>query len=138
MRATNWTTATTAAIFFTLMGCGGALTYTIAGTPKSPELDGKVVANPNKDRGMTTIKIDLEHLAPPERLGTGKVFVAWTKDDKGKWGRIGALKYDAGGRKAIFEDATVPLMSFDLVVSVEADALAEAPTSEPFLIQHIN
>jgi hypothetical protein len=138
MRATNWTTAATAAIFFTLMGCGGALTYTIAGTPKSADLDGKIVANPNKERGMTTLKIDLEHLAPPERLGAGKVFVVWAKDDKGKVNRVGTLKYDAGARKGNFQDATVPLMSFDLVVSVESDALVEAPTSDPFLIQHIN
>jgi hypothetical protein len=138
MRATNWTTAATAAIFFTVIGCSGSLTYTIAGTPKSADLDGKIIANPNKDRGMTTLKIDLEHLAPPERLGKGTVFVVWAKDDKGKVSRVGTLKYDAGARKGNFEDATVPLMSFDLVVSVEADALVEAPTSDPFLVQHVN
>ncbi len=132
---TGWAAA---AMLFAGAGCGGALTYTIAGTPKSPDLDGKIIANPHKDRGMTMLNIDLEHLAPPERLGNGKVFVVWSKDDKGKWGRIGALKYDAGGRKGNFQDVTVPLMSFDLVVSVEADALVDAPTSEPFLIQHIN
>jgi hypothetical protein len=127
-----------AAMLFALAGCGGALTYTIAGTPKSAELDGKIIATPNKDRGMTMLKIDLEHLAPPERLGAGKVFVVWSKDEKGKWSRIGGLKYDAGSRKGTFEDVTVPLMTFDLVVSVEADALGDAPTSDPFLIQHVN
>ena len=129
---------TAAAVLFALTGCGGALTYTIAGTPKSADLDGKIIATPNKDRGMTMLKIDLEHLAPPERLGAGKVFVVWSKDDKGKLNRIGALKYDAGSRKGSFEDVTVPQMTFDLIISVEADALGEAPTSDPFLVQHIN
>jgi hypothetical protein len=139
MRKTNWMANCAAAVvLFALAGCSGTLTYTIAGTPKSADLDGKIIANPNKDRGMTTLKIDLEHLAPPERLGTGKVFVMWSKDEKGKWNRIGAMKYDAGGRKANFEDVTVPLMSFDLVLTVEADALGEAPTSDPVLIQHVN
>ncbi len=135
-------TATAAAMLFALAftvgGCGGALTYTIAGTPKSAELDGKIVANPNKDRGMTTIKIDLEHLAPPERLGGGKNFVVWSRDDKGKLNRIGALKYDSGSRKGNFEEGTVPLTSFDLLISVEADPAVDAPTSDPFLVQHVN
>ena len=129
---------TAAALLFAGAGCSGALTYTIAGTAKSADLDGKIVATPNKDRGMTVVKIDLQHLAPPERLGNGKTFVAWTKDEKGKWGRIGALKYDEGGRKGTFEEATVPLTSFDLLISVEADASVDAPTSEPFLFQHVN
>jgi len=129
---------TAAALLFAGAGCSGALTYTIAGTAKSADLDGKIVATPNKDRGMTVVKIDLQHLAPPERLGNGKTFVAWTKDEKGKWGRIGALKYEEGARKGTFEEATVPLTSFDLLISVEADPAVDAPTSEPFLVQHIN
>ena len=78
------TALTAAAMLFGVAGCGGALTYTIAGTPKSAELDGKIVANPNKDRGMTTLKINLEHLAPPERLGGGKNFVVWSRDEIGR------------------------------------------------------
>src|SRR5215475_8624335 len=99
MRATNWMMGLAAVgMLSALAGCGGPITYSIKGTPKSPELDGKMVAEPIKDSAMTTIKINLEHLAPPDRLGSGGHFVVWAKDDKGKWNRVGALKYDDGKR----------------------------------------
>ena len=138
MRATDWRTVGIAATFAAMVGCGGPVTYTIAGSPKSPELDGKVVADTNRDSSMTTLKIDLEHLAPPERLGAGKVFVVWAKDEKGSWNRVGALKYDDGDRKAKLEGATVPHVSFDLQVTIEKDSAAEAPSGNTLYQQHIN
>ncbi len=49
---------------------------------------------------MTTIKINLEHLAPPDRLGSGRHFLVWVKNEKGTWLRVGALKYDEGKLRA--------------------------------------
>ena len=139
MRATNWMMGwAAAAMLATLTGCGGAITFAIKGTPKSPELDGKVVCEPFNDHGMSTIKINLEHLAPPERLGSGRYFLVWAKSDKGTWMRVGALKYDEGSRKAVLEGASTPHTSFDLMVTVEGDIKAEAPTSEPLYTQHVN
>src|SRR6185312_10282853 len=100
MRATNWMMGlAAAAALAATTGCGGAITYTIKGTPKAPELDGKVVRELLRDNGMSTIKINLEHLAPPARLGSGAFFVVWAKGAKGNWMRVGALKYDEGSRK---------------------------------------
>lgn len=139
MRAFKWTMGwAAAAMLFTLTGCGGPITYTIKGTPKSPELDGKLVAEPLKDSFMTTLKFSLEHLAPPARLGSGQYFLVWIKNEKGKWQRVGALKYDEGNRKGTLEGASAPLTSFDLMVTVEKEIAAEGPSSDPFYVQHIN
>ena len=139
MRATNWMMGwAAAAMLAALAGCGGPITYAIKGTPKSPELDGKVVAEPFKDGGFTTIKVNLEHLAPPDRLGGGRYFMLWAKDEKGRWNRIGALKYDEGSRKATLEGASAPLTSFDFMITTEKDLNAEAPTTDPVYVQHIN
>jgi hypothetical protein len=127
-----------AAALAALTGCGGAITFTIKGTPKAPELDGKVICDPKSEHGMTTIKVDFEHLAPPARLGSGSHFVVWAKGEKGNWGRIGTLKYDEGSRKASIEGASAPLTSFDLMITVEGDMRVEAPTSDPFYFVHVN
>ncbi len=139
MRATIWTMGlAAAAMLATLSGCGGPITYAIKGTPKSPELDGKMIAEPLKDNGFTTIKVNLEHLAPPDRLGTGSHFVVWAKDDKGKWTRVGALKYDEGKRTGNLEGASAPLTTFDLMITVEKSMTADEPSSDPLYLQHVN
>lgn len=65
----------------------------------------KIVADVHEDAGFTTLTVQAEHLAPPDRLGDGTVFVVWTKDDKPKWHRVAALKYDTGSRKGSLEGA---------------------------------
>jgi hypothetical protein len=127
-----------AAALAAMTGCGGAITFTIKGTPKAPELDGKVICDPKTEHGLTTIKFDLEHLAPPARLGSGAHFVVWAKSEKGNWMRIGALKYDEKDRKATLEGASTPFTSFDLMVTVEGDMRVDAPTADPFYFVHVN
>ena len=68
----------------------------------------------------------------------GRYFMLWAKDEKGSWNRVGALKYEEGDRKAKLEGATVPHVSFDLQVTIEKDASAEAPGGNTLLQQHIN
>ncbi len=139
MRATNWMMGcAAAATLAALTGCGGPITYAIKGTPKSPELDGKVVAEPLDANGMTTLKVSLQHLAPPARLGSGSYFLVWIKNEKGVWTRVGALNYDEGKRTGTLEGGSAPLTSFDLMITVEGNLKAEAPGSDPFYFQHIN
>ncbi len=121
-----------------LTGCGGPITYTIKGSPKSPELDGKFVAEPLEQNRITTLDIALEHLAPPDRLGSGKYFLAWARDDKGKWRRVGALEYDEKGRKGKLGRASFPQTSFDFQVTVEGSIDASEPSGEAFYFQHVN
>jgi hypothetical protein len=122
-----------------LAGCGGPLTYAIKGSPKAPEVDAEIVADVKKDAGMTTLKVTASHLAPPDRLGSGgKVFVVWTKGDKPKWHRVGALEYKEGDRSAKIEGASVPVTAFDLQITVEKDPQPDAPSSDVVISQHVN
>lgn len=122
-----------------LVGCGGPLNYAVKGSIKAPEVDAKIVADVKTDAAMTTLKVNAEHLAPPDRIGAGgKVFVVWTKGEKPKWHRVGALKYDAGDRRGSIEGASVPVTAFDLQITVEKEADADAPSSDVVLTQHIN
>jgi hypothetical protein len=121
-----------------LAGCGGPLKYAIHGSPKAPEIDATIVADVNKDSAFTTLKVNIEHLAPPDRLGDGKHFVVWTKGDKPKWHRVGALKYDDGPRKGMIEGASVPVTAFDLIVTVEKEPAVEVPSDNVVLTQHVN
>jgi hypothetical protein len=120
-----------------LLGCGGAITFTIKGTPKSPEVDGKVICEPLKDNYLSTIKVDLEHLAPADRLG-GRYFVVWAKDEKGKWNRVGVLKYDEKDRKGTLEGASAPATSFEILISIEKEPTGDAPSGEALYNQKVN
>src|SRR6185369_15134702 len=111
---------------------------TLKGTRKSQELDGKVICEPFKEHWMTTIKVNLDHLAPPDRLGGGKHFIVWAKDDKGRWNRVGALKYDEKERHGTLEGASANQHSFDLMITVEGDIRGESPSGEAIYSQHIN
>jgi hypothetical protein len=122
-----------------LAGCGGPLKYAIHGSPKAPEIDATIVADVNKDGVFTSLKINIDHLAPPDRLGSGgKVFVVWAKDDKGKWQRVGALKYEGDARKASIEGASAPITAFDMKITVESDPAPEGPSGDTLLGRRIN
>lgn len=140
MRGWSWKTAAATVMAGALLaGCGGPLKYTIKGTPKAPEIDAQIVADVKSDAAMTTLKISAEHLAPPSRFASGgKVFVVWTKGEKPKWHRVGALKYDEGDRKGSIEGASVPVTAFDLQITVEGDAAPDGPSSDVVLAQHVN
>jgi hypothetical protein len=139
MRAMSWKIgAVVVMVGWALAGCGGPLKYAIHGSPKSPEIDATVVADVNGDEAMTTLRINIEHLAPPSRLGDGKSFVVWTKGEKGKWHRVGALKYDEGDRKGSIEGASVPVTAFDLQITVERDAAPDGPSGDVLFSQRVN
>jgi len=58
--------------------------------------------------------------------------------DKPKWHRVGALKYDDGGRKGSLEGASVPVTSFDLKVTSEEKEDPEIPSDNLVITQHVN
>ena len=140
MRTMTWKMmAATLAAAALLAGCGGPLKYAVKGSAKAPEVDAKIVADVKTDASMTTLQITAEHLAPPERLASGgKVFVVWTKGEKPKWHRVGALKYEEGDRKGSIEGASVPVTAFDLQITVEKEAAPDQPSSDVVLSQHVN
>jgi hypothetical protein len=122
-----------------LVGCGGPLVYVARGAAQAPEADVKITAEPHANAAFTTLKVEVEHLAPPERVGSNSTcFVVWTKGDKPKWHRVGALKYDPGSRKALIEGASVPVVSFDLKITGEATDNPDLPSDNLVVTQHVN
>ena len=122
-----------------LLACGGPLKFAPKGTPKAPEADAHVVADVDTGANMTHLTVDAEHLAPPGRLQPGgTTYVLWArKNDGGVWQRIGALVYDEGSRKAQLKDVTVPLVAFDLVISIEKQAAPESPSADVVISQRV-
>ena len=122
-----------------LAACGGPLEYVAKGTPRAPEADAKIVADDNSQTVMTRVSVTAEHLAPPDRLMPGGVsYVVWArKDSSSQWQRIGALAYSPDSRKGALEEASVPLTSFELIISAEQQGAPAAPSPHVVIQQKV-
>ncbi len=123
-----------------LVGCGGPLRYSPKGTPRAPEADAFIEAQVNQENAITQLLIKADHLAPPDRLAPGATtYVVWSrKDDSTPWTRVGALKYDPGARKGELNGVSVPMTSFELIVSLEKQGEPAAPSGDVVLTQKVN
>ncbi len=122
---------------FMLGGC--PLHYTVAATPAAVGADAKLTADVVKDLGITKLTIQIENLAPAERVAAGSTsFVVWARREGGAWHRVGALHYDEGARHAVAEQWTVPETSFELQVTAEAGPMPEAPSTTVIVTQKVN
>jgi hypothetical protein len=118
---------------------GCALNYTVAATPAAVGADAKITADVVKDQGITKVTIQIENLAPAERVAAGSTsFVVWARREGGAWLRVGALKYDEGARRAVAEQWTVPETTFELQVTAEAGPMPEAPSTTVVVTQKVN
>ncbi|MFO0756996.1 MAG: hypothetical protein U0359_10910 [Byssovorax sp.] len=121
-----------------LVACGGPLKYAPKGTPRAPECDANIVADVNKDSSTTRLEIKAEHLAPPGRLQEGgTTYVVWARKPDAQWQRIGAIKYDEGGRTGDIAGVSVPFTSFELIISIEKKADPEAPSGDVVISQKV-
>lgn len=84
------------------------------------------------DAGNSIVKLDVKHLAPPEKLVPGaKHFVVWVQPSNGTVQNVGA--FDVGeDRKATFETKT-PHKDFSVFVTAEPEMTATMPSSERLL-----
>lgn len=122
-----------------LAGCGGPLKYAPKGTPKAPEADATVVADVDQKTSLTRLTVKVEHLAPPDRLQPGgNTFVVWArKTSATTYQRIGALTYDAGNRTGEIVEASVPLTSFEVIVTIENQPAPETPSRDVVILQKV-
>jgi len=116
-----------------------ALEYMAKGTPSAPDADAKITADVNSKTVITTVSIAAEHLAPPDRLMPGAAsYVVWArKDSSSEWQRIGSLQYDADKRSGSLPQATVPLTTFELIVSAEQQNSPKSPSPHVVIQQKI-
>ena len=79
--------------------------------------------------GQKLVMIELDKLAPPERIGTGMhEFVVWVEGEDGSRVRAGVLRYDRA-RKAGNLMATTQLPRFTVRVTGETKADVTTPSS---------
>ena len=119
-------------------GCGGPLTYSPHGTPRAPECDGHITATINNQQANTTVSINVEHLAPPDRIQAGgAAFVAWERrDQNAQWLRIGTLAYNPSDRTGQLQ-ATAPDAAFELSITVENSPAPASPSANIILDQRV-
>lgn len=133
MRSFSWL-----ALSSLLAACGGPMNYERQGTSDAPGADARIEAEVSADQRQTQVNVEIEHLAPPGRVGEGAAsYVAWYRRDAGEtWRRIGALSYDSEERKGTL-NGSVPEVSFDLQVTAEPAANVAAPSSEVVVTQRV-
>jgi len=126
-------------VALSLAACGGPLEYMVKGTPSAPDADAKIVADVNSKTVITTLSIEAEHLAPPDRLMPGATaYVVWArKDSSSEWQRIGSLQYDTDKRSGSLPTATVPLTTFELIVSAEQQNSPKSPSPHVVIQQKV-
>jgi hypothetical protein len=113
-----------------LPACGGRQPTPTVFEPSSiaPAATGEVVAriDPN---GNTRLRIDVRHLAPPDRVAAGAVvYVVWAGELDRAAGphNLGALRVDPDLRGKL--ETVTPLRTFDLQITAEPAATVAAPT----------
>lgn len=112
--------------------CGGGQTSKLQTASGAPAAVGNVETSQGEN-GNTVVKVEVEHLAPPENVASGaSVYVVWAKPRSDEGPRnLGALKV-SDDRKGKLETKT-PLQQFELLVTPEASPLATKPTGEPVM-----
>lgn len=84
----------------------------------------------------TTVKLDIQHLAPPEKLrGDLTVYVVWVRDAAAAdWKNVGQLlvNEDREGSR----EFSVSSREFDIIVSAETDGDATTPGEHVVLEGH--
>jgi len=122
-----------------LAACGGPLRYAPKGTPKAPDADASIVADLNKGSSLTRLTVKVEHLAPPDRLKPDATnYVVWARHNDGSpWQRIGGLAYDADARKGELVEASVPLLEFELIISIEKQPAPATPSEDVVISQKV-
>jgi hypothetical protein len=100
-----------------------------------PAAEGQVKVANLKD-GNTRVKVEVEHLAPPEAVAdTGGSYVVWIAPEKGEPQNVGVL--DVGSnRKGKLETKTA-FKEFTVKVTLEKSPAATAPRGATVMRTHI-
>lgn len=130
MNAPRLLKALTLAATLSLAACGGPLRYQLQSSSRSPGADAELIAAINSDQSNTRIDLRVSNLPPATRIvPNATVFMVWQRrGPSASWSRVGTLNYNNGARTGQLRDTTVPETSFELQVTVEADANAGSPS----------
>jgi hypothetical protein len=125
-------------IVLMLAACGGPLKYSPQGTQIAAGADAEIIAHVDNKAVMSRVTINAVNLPPPDRIvEQASAFVVWARKDGGPWQRVGALTYDKDKRKGEMIDVSVPLASFELVVTAEQQGDPPGPSKSVVFNQKV-
>ncbi len=109
------------------LGCGGPAEYALAGSARAAGADGTIQVE-EIEGGNRMVTLTIQHLAPPDRLGSGMTqYSVWFVRAGAQPQRAGNLEYDADARQGTMM-ATTPMTRFTVKITAEADGNAVAPS----------
>jgi hypothetical protein len=132
----KWLLVSLAALLPLLCLACGPAEYALAGTSRAAGTDGKVTVD--KIEGSYIVKVELEHLPPPNRLGQGiNHYVMWLQPQNQQPQREARLEYDEDDRTAV-ATATTPQGRFTLIITGERTAAPTTPSDVVVIRKVIN
>ena len=110
------------------LGCG-PMEYAVTGSDRVAGADGMIrvedIAGGNK-----MVSVDMEHLAPPDRLGEGlTTYVMWFvgEGEGAEPAMVSVLEYDPDDRTAT-GTATTPMQQFEVRITAELSRSVTSPS----------
>jgi hypothetical protein len=128
--------AVSSAVLMTLVACGGSQEAALIGNSRATGADGTVQVE-EIEGGNSLVTISMQHLPPPDRIGTGNtVYVAWFVAPGQAPVRAGTLSFDSDSREGSMM-ATTPLRTFELKITAERSANAASPSENSVATRQI-
>ena len=113
--------------------CAGARQLQMTSSPDIPAAQSSVKVG-TTDNGNTSIDLEVEHMASPERIDPGAtVYIVWVRGTEADAvpQSLGALKVDDHLKGAL--SSVTPLRSFELYVTAEPSQASTMPTGKTLL-----
>ncbi len=122
----NWLLVSLSALLALLCLACGPTEYALAGTSRAAGADG--IMTVEAIEGSQIVKVELEHLPPPNRLGQGiRYYVMWLQPRNQQPHREANLEYDEDDRTAK-ATATTPAGRFTVIITGERNAAPASPS----------
>ena len=113
---------------FAAIGCAGPSNYQVTGSGRAPDADGRITVA-KVEGGNSMVTLDLDHLAPPNRMGGGATtYVVWFNKQGQPPSRVGQLAYNSGNRTGTMR-ATSTDRQFEVVVTAERSGAVTTPST---------
>jgi hypothetical protein len=110
------------------IGCAGSSKYEMTGSGKAPDADGRISVE-KVEGGNSMVTLDLEHLAPPQRMeNQATTYVVWFQKPGQPPSLVGHLSYDPGNRTGTMR-ATTTDRQFNVVVTAEPTEVVSTPSN---------
>ena len=119
------------------LGCGGgSWSFEVVGSQRDPGAEGRIQVEriEGGNRGVTAT---LEHMTPPERLGSGlTTYIMWFRDSRGQSTKAGVLEYDPESRTGRAY-ATTPTSNFTVIITAERTGDVVGPSENVVFTQRV-